>query len=214
VSPTAVGFPGDDEGAALKADINGGYIVIGTTDRSEPGQALNNILLLRVNADGSATQPRILGSTLENNTVDEYAADVEVLSDGYLVAATIGSEGTDQNGYIWKIPGNIYAAPTIDKNIIINIGEEKLSFSVNAISRYKSNSFVMAGQTGTGSSAQMLIFMTDADGNLITGKVKIAGSTGTQVAYDVISDDDDNIIAVGKNSYENNSMISLLKFRF
>ena len=31
VSATAIGFPGDDEGAALKADIGGGYIVVGTT---------------------------------------------------------------------------------------------------------------------------------------------------------------------------------------
>ena len=72
----------------------------------------------------------------------------------------------------------------------------------------------MAGQAGTGSSAKMLIFVTDSDGNLVEGKQMIAGGTGAQVAYDVISDGDDNIIAVGKNSYETNSMISLLKFRF
>lgn len=210
VPPTAFGFPGDDEGAALKADINGGYIVVGTTDRSEPGQAQNNIFLLRVNTDGSATQPRILGGT-----DDEYAADIEVLSNEYLVAGTIGSEGTNQQGYVWKISNNIYAAPTIAHEIVIETSSStSLSFSVKAICRYKTNSFVMAGQAGTGSSAKMLIFVTDSDGNLVEGKQMIAGGTGAQVAYDVISDGDDNIIAVGKNSYETNSMISLLKFRF
>lgn len=33
---------------------------------------------------------------------------------------------------------------------------------------------------------------------LMSGKGMIAGGTGIQVAYDVTSDDDDNIIAVGK----------------
>ncbi|MCX6326555.1 MAG: hypothetical protein NT144_07885 [Bacteroidia bacterium] len=216
VSPTAFGFPGNDAGAAIKADINGGYIVVGTTDRSEPGQAGNNILILRVNTNGSVTQPRILGSI-----EDEYAADIEVLNDGYndgyIVAVTVGSEVpvTVQRGYILKIPVNIYAAPTFGPKIEIKSTTTTTgSFSVKAISRYRTNSFVMAGQSGTGSSAKMLIFVVDADGNLVEGKQMIAGSTGIQVAYDVISDDDDYIIAVGKNSYETNSMISLLKFRF
>jgi hypothetical protein len=82
------------------------------------------------------------------------------------------------------------------------------------MSRYKTNSYVIAGQAGTGTSAKMLLFVLDANGNQVEGKEKLFGGTGAQVAYDVISDDNDNIIAVGKNSYENNSMISLLKFRF
>ena len=49
---------------------------------------------------------------------------------------------------------------------------------------------------------------------LMTVNEMIGSGTGIQVAYDVIWDDDDKIIAVGKNSYENNSMISLLKFNF
>jgi hypothetical protein len=186
---------------------------VGTTDRSElkaDKQAGNNIFLLRVNADGSATQPRIIGGT-----ADEYAADMEVLNDGYLIAGTTGSEGSVQQGYVWGISSNIYTAPIINHEIKIEPSSSaQPSFSVKAICRYKTNSIVMAGQVVIGSSAEMLIFVTDADGYLVEGKKKITGSTGVQVAYDVISDDDDNIIAVGKNSYENNSMISLLKFRF
>jgi hypothetical protein len=209
-SPTAVGFPGDDFGAALKTDINGGYIVVGTTDRSEPGQSQNNIFLLRINTDCSTTQSRIIGGT-----DDEYAADIEVLSDGYLIAGTVGNELTNQQGYVWKISDNIYDSPIFTHKIEIEkSSNEKLYFSVNAICKYKTSSFIMAGQAGTGTLAKMLIFVTDADGNLEEGKMMIAGGTGIQVAFDVISDNEDNIIAVGKNSYENNSMISLLKFRF
>jgi hypothetical protein len=210
VPPVAVGFPGNDEGVAIKADINGGYIVVGTTDRSEPGQAGNNIFILRINADGSTTQPRIFGST-----EDEYAADIEVLSDGYFIAGTVGAEGSDQRGYVWGISSNIYADPIFAHKIEIESSTStQPSFSIKAICRYKTNSFAMAGQVMIGSSAKMLVLITDANGNMVAGKEKITGGTGTQVAYDVISDSDDYILAVGKNSYENNSMISLLKFRF
>ena len=52
------------------------------------------------------------------------------------------------------------------------------------------------------------------DGNIIPGHILIKGSAGVQIAYDVAAGDDGNIIAVGKNSYDANSMITLLKFMF
>ena len=60
----------------------------------------------------------------------------------------------------------------------------------------------------------MLIFAMDAGGYMMEGQIKIIGGTGTQSANDVISDTEENITVIGSNSYENNSMISLLKFRF
>jgi hypothetical protein len=72
----------------------------------------------------------------------------------------------------------------------------------------------MAGQHGTGTSARMLFFVTNATGSYEEGTKKIYGGTGSQVANDVISDSENNVISVGKNSYENNTMISLIKFRF
>lgn len=208
VAATAYGFPGDDMGIAIKHDIVSGYIVVGTTDRSDPGQDKNNIFLLRINSDGSATEPRILGGI-----DDEYAADIEVLSDGYIVAGTVGKETEEQEIYVSKITSNIYAAQVPPKKIKIQNASIS-STSINAISRYRSNSFVLAGQSGTGSSAKMLVFVIGADGEAVAGKAMVTGSTGVQVAYDVVSGDDDYIIAVGKNSYGNNSMISFLKFRF
>ena len=210
--PVGKGFPGNDEGIAIRQERNGGYIVVGTTDRSdnsENGQAGDNICLFRVNVDGSTTQIRIIG-----NAEDESAADIEVLDDGYLVAGTIGKEGFDQRGYVWKIPSDIYDEPVSAHEILISkAASDKPSFSLKAICRYKTNSFLMAGQYREASSSRMLIFATDIDGNMINGKILVEGGTGNQVAFDVICDDE-NIIAVGKNSYENNSMISLLKFRF
>jgi hypothetical protein len=211
ITPRAEGFIGNDEGVAIKSDINGGYIVVGTTDRSDQQtQGGNNIFLLRINSDGSTTQPRIIGGP-----DDEYAADIEVLNDGYLVAGTTGSEGAGQKGYAWSIPTDIYHGTVSGQPIDIEPNSAtKTPFSVKAMCRYKSNFFLMAGQFGTGLSARMLIFATYGDGTAVEGEVKITGGTGTQVANDIISDNDGNITAVGKNSYETNSMISLFRFRF
>ena len=212
-TPEVIGFPGNDEGIAIKPDINGGYIVVGTTDRSDQppaDQGGNNIILLKINADGSTTDPRILGGV-----DDEYAADIEVLSDGYLIAGTIGNESPDQRGCVWRLSDDIYAAPVLFNKLEVGTTTTASGpFSIKAICSYKTSSIVMAGQWGTGTSAKMLIFVTDNDGYQVVGKELITGGTGLQVANDVISDSDGNIIAVGKNSYEKNSMISLFKFRF
>ncbi len=209
----AYGFPGNDEGTAIKADRDGGYVIAATTDRSEldnSEQDRNNILLLKVNSVGGAPDTRIFGGT-----EDEYAADIEVMDDGYFVAGTIGTIGTDQKGYVVKFSNNINDPIAFEHTIEIKTASNSnLNFSVNAIDRYKINSYVVAGQSVTGLSTDMLVFITDADGYPVSGKEMITGSTGSQTANDVISDVGDYIIAVGNNSYGNNSMISLLKFKF
>jgi hypothetical protein len=213
LSSAVFGFPGNDEGVALKKDVNGSYIIAGTTETSfKPAaeQSLNNIILIRVDDALKILEFRILGGV-----EDEYMADFEVLNDGYFLAGNIGIEGPDQRGYVWKLPEDIFSDPIIEHKIeIVSGGTTENPFSIHAISTYKTNSFVFAGQYGTGTTAKMLLFVTGADGNLVEGKRVIMGGTGLQVFNDVISDENDNIIAVGKNSYEKNSMISLLKIRF
>lgn len=204
VAPSAIGYPNNDYGVAIKNDIGGGYIIAGTTDKTETGKTNNNIFLIRINIDGSATEPAIIGTT-----DDEYAADLEVLTDGYLVTGTIGTESVHQSVFISVIPRDIYLPAPVP--IIINHDD---SWSVKSVSRYKSNYFVYAGMAGPASSADMLLFVTDQEGNLIEGREIIKGSTGLQVALDVVSDDEGNVIAVGKSTYESNSLISLYKFRF
>jgi len=203
----AQGYNGDDEGIAMKADRRGGFIIVGTTDRSDlsSGQAGTNLIIIRLNSDGSTTQPRIIGGT-----ANEAASDFEVLSDGYLIAGTTGNPGTTQKGHIWKIPTDIYDAPEYEYEIDI----DQVPYSLRAMCRYKTNSFLLAGQHGSGLSARMLIFSVDVYGTPDKERMKITGGTGTQIANDVASGDSDNIITVGSSSYENNSMICFLKFRF
>jgi hypothetical protein len=198
------GFPDNDAGAVIKADPSGGYIVAGTTERNLSQGNKNDIFIARINTDGNVTEYSIIGTSS-----DEYARDMEVLDDGYLIAGTKGSETEKQSAYIIKVPRDIMADPVIQDNPVKDI-----SWSVKAMSKYKSNYYVVAGQAGAASSAKMLIFLIDSEGKMVEGKEMITGSTGIQAANDVESDNDDYVIAVGINSYESNSMITLLKFRF
>lgn len=198
------GFTGDDEGVALKANPGVGYVIVGTTDRYSATSG-TDIFILAVNEDisnVSATSGRFL--EVED---DQTAADFEVTGDGYFIAGNNTTKTGVRSGYVCKIAGSIWG-PKEDQLIKLN-GE----FSVNAACRYKTNSFLLAGQYGSMTSGSMLVFVTDMLGNPVEGKLRIAGGTGNQIVYDVIADGED-IIAVGKNSYENNSMITLLKFRF
>lgn len=207
----AQGFNGNDEGVAVKGDRHRGYIIVGTTDRSDlpVGQSGTNIIILRLNTDGSITQPRIVGKT-----GNETASDFEVLSDGYLITGTKINEADIQQGYVWKMPVDIYAEPEFEHFIGLPQGASSTAYSIEAMCRYGSNLFLLAGQYGTGLSARLLVFAVDVWGDPVAGYEKITGGTGSQIANDVVSDESDYIIIVGTNSYENNSMISFLKFRF
>jgi hypothetical protein len=206
----ALGYPGNDAAVAIKKEPSGGYIITGTTDNSWPDQALNNIFVFKTNSTLEPTKIQIIGSA-----DDEYASDIEILEDGYLIAGIVGSDGSDQWVYITKIPLNIYNAPVYTRKFkVTSKSSTATSFAVRALSRYGEDSFVLAGQAGSGSSAKMLIFVTDAEGNQVPGMEFISTATGIQVANDILVDESNNIFAVGKNSFENNSMISLFKIRF
>ncbi|HEX2967620.1 MAG TPA: hypothetical protein VHO46_00855 [Bacteroidales bacterium] len=200
------GFTGNDEGVAIKADRSGGYVVVGTTDRYQSATG-TDVFILSVNEDISNVSARS-GRFIElaNN---QTAADFEVTTDGYFIAGNTDSEGSSK-GYAWKITGTIWGSV---EHHAIKFNDTEEAFTINSISPYKSNSFLMAGQYGSTTSGSMIIFATDMLGYPDEGKRRISGGTGNQVAYDVVADGDD-IVAVGKNTYENNSMITLLKFRF
>lgn len=200
ISSLAHGYTGNDEGVAIKSGRPGEFVVVGTTDlyRTTTG---TDVLIASVNMNTTAVSSKIIQSP-----GDQRAADFEVTPEGYLIAGNTTSGGIN-HGFACKINGNILG--TVDMYDML-LGSE---FTINAICNYKTNSFLMAGQYGSATSGSMLIFATDMLGKPVEGWKKISGGTGNQVAYDVIADGDD-IIAVGKNSYENNSMITLLKFRF
>lgn len=202
--PVQWGYPENDIGAVVKTDPEGGYIICGSTERYLIQGNKSDLFILRINTTGNETESSIIGATS-----DEYGKDMEVLDDGYLIAGVKGSEAEKQSPYILKVFSDIHSDPIIADNPVKDI-----SWSVKAMSKYKNNYYVVAGQAGPASSAKMLIFMIDSEGKMVEGKEMITGSTGAQAANDVISDNDDYVIAVGKNSYGNSCMITLLKFLF
>lgn len=196
------GFKGNDEAVAMKADANG-YVIVGTTDLYESSTG-TDVFILPLNENLENLNPQ--GARYFQIPGQQSAADMEVTDDGYLIAGNAMVNGSSA-GYIWKISGGILGNAEHHEIVF-----EK-TFTVNALCSYKKNSFLIAGQYGLPESGSMLIFETDMLGYPVEGSRKIAGGTGNQVAYDVLADGDD-IIAVGKNSYDNNSMITFLKFRF
>jgi hypothetical protein len=201
------GFLGNEEAAAIKQDNSGNFIVLGTTDRSIQGtdMAMNNLFVVKLRADGES-----IGSNIIGTADDEYAAGIQVLQDGYLIAGTIGSSSASQQAYVVKLPLDIQAAPLFRNKFTIN----NSSTAVNAIAPYSGGNFLLAGYINANPGLKMAIFEIGADGNPVSGMTMINGSTGDQVANDVVSGDDGYIIAVGSNTYDVNSMISFLKFRF
>jgi hypothetical protein len=205
----AYGFGGDDYGVKIKEDKNGNYIILGTTGTSDPGQDKNNMILIKINSLGGVLSSKIVGST-----DDEYAADIVVLNDGYLVAGTIGNDTDNQQILAIRLTNNIFGAPMFTtKYQAKSETGEILSSKANAVTSPDGNRFILAGQAIVNSSADMLVIGLDENG-IESGTPVIKGGTGIQSAFDVITDSEDNIIAVGKSSNKNNSMISFWKFRF
>jgi glucose/arabinose dehydrogenase len=132
-----------------------------------------------------------------------------VLQDGYLIAGTIGSSSSPQQAYIVKLKRDIFAAPEFTRKFTVNY-----STAVSSITTYSGGNFLIGGYVNINPGLRMLVAEIDKDGNLVEGKTMIKGSTGDQTVNDVVSGDDGYIIALGRNTYEVNSMISFLKFRF
>lgn len=217
IGKQAYGYPGNDGkygSVVIKPDRDGNFIILGTTDFSDPGQDENNILLMRINSAGAEIGKKIIGGITE-----EHAADIEVLPDGYLIAGIVGKDGEEQKILVTKLKTDIHAIPYFSNILEISDPDQKNvnSSGVYAVSKYNDDSFLLAGYTGKigiGVPAKMLIFEMDGGGNPIEGHKMIKGGTGTQIAYDVTSGDDGNIVTVGKNIFDVNSMITFLKFRF
>lgn len=198
------GYPWNDKGVVLKHDRYEGYVVAGTTDRHANKGRKNDVFLMRVNDVANITRPVIL-----NSSADEYASDLEVLDDGYLIAGTSGSESEFQRPWFARLPFDIY--DTVYYPLPYTNG---VTWAVNAITRYRNNYFVAAGRQGTVSSADHLFFVMDEWGNMSSGMEMIYGSSGSQIVYDVESDGDNYVIGAGINTNETNSMVSFFKFRF
>ncbi|MFO7575961.1 MAG: hypothetical protein R6W67_12470 [Bacteroidales bacterium] len=205
LSSYAFGYGGNDICKAIKRDIGGGYIMYGTTDNSsEPGLDKNSILLIRLNEDGSNRGAAIIGS--QN---DEYAADIEILPNGYLIAYNIGEDTENNQIGLIRLSANIQEPPAVKKEFNIN----GLSSKVNSICKGAGGIYYLGGRVGTATSSDMLIAKVDSDAELIAAPF-ISGGAGSQEIFDLISGSRGFILAAGKTGYENNTMMCLLRIKY
>jgi len=198
------GFPGNESASVIKRDASGNYLILGTTELPSAPLKKHDLLFITLNSAGNVIKPRILGSN-----DDEYSSDLEVVDNGYLVSATIGSSTGNQQGYILKLGTDIYSDPVFENKFQV----DGLSTSIKAMCPYGTDNYAIAGSVGSGLTSKMLVIEMDGSGNLVEGNKIIMGSTGEQIVNDVVSGDDGYLIAVGKNKYDLNSMISFLKFK-
>ncbi|MBM3419776.1 MAG: hypothetical protein FJY11_01435 [Bacteroidetes bacterium] len=205
IASYAFGYGGNDICVAMKRDLGGGYIMYGTTDNSsEPGLEKNNLLLIRLNEDASNR-----GSAIIGDQADEYAADFEVLPNGYFLAYTLGADNETNQIGIRRMSTNIQAAPVYKKSISVN----GLSSKVNAIAAAPGGDWYLGGRAGTPTSSDILILKVDPDGEPI-GTPFISGGNGSQEIFDLRLSVTGDLIAVGKTGYENNTMMCLLKLKY
>ncbi|MFN8211296.1 MAG: hypothetical protein U0T33_10095 [Bacteroidales bacterium] len=201
------GYPVNETPAGIKKDIDGRFIVIGTTEMSlkNSGMAGNNIFAIKLNSAGDVIDSRIIGTTEE-----EYASAFEVMTDGYLVAGTVGSAVASQQGYVVKLKRDIHADPFFSQKFKIS----EYPTSIKSLCKYQGSTYVAAGYVYVNPGLRMVVTEIDESGNPVSGASLIHGSVGDQVVNDVAAGDDGYVIAVGRNTYEVNSMISFLKFKF
>ncbi|HVN59058.1 MAG TPA: hypothetical protein VMT63_12215 [Bacteroidales bacterium] len=201
------GYSGNDEPAAIRQDKDGSFVVVGTTDNRIPnsGQAKDNIFIVKLrSSDGEPVDNNIIGTA-----ADEFASGMAVTDNGYLISLTVKADAGNSAQLI-VVPRDIHAAPVYGTPFKIN----NESTTVNAMATYTGGNYLLAGSVSVGTGLRMAIFEVTPEGNPVNGAVMVNGSTGDQVANDVVSGDDGYIIAVGSNTYQINSMISLLKFKF
>lgn len=201
----AFGYGGNDICKSIKKDIGGGYIMYGSTDNSsQPGIDRNSMLLIRINEDGSNRGASIIGS--QN---DEYAADIEVLPNGYFIAYNVGKETENNSIGLIRLSANIQEPPVIKKEFNVN----GLSSKVNAICRGIGDTYYLGGRVGSPTSSDMLILKVDIDAEVL-GTPFISGGTGSQEVFDLVLSDRGFVLAAGKTGYENNTMMCLLKLKY
>jgi hypothetical protein len=89
---------GDDIGRKVRATADGGYIVVGTTNNRENCGTVNDIFLLKLDANGVPLWAKTYGGT-----GNDEGWDVQVAEDGYVVAGRTTSFGSgNEDAFLMK----------------------------------------------------------------------------------------------------------------
>ncbi len=192
------GFEGNDYGTCVQEDNNSGYIIIGTTSKSNTGQANTNILLVQTNYSGGIrTQGKFGGLGFDEGK------KLQVLSDGYVFTGTT-TMGDTTSMILVKLEGNIYSDPVFEKQF----GGSNLSEG-NAVITTDDGGFALVGSLEFAASKDVYFIKTDEQGDEQINE-KFGGSSD-ETGFAVEQTSDGGFIIVGSTEFEGNSMITLIK---
>ncbi len=205
------GFTGDEYAMSVSTTPSGNFIAVGTTDVSTtdtPGQDGMNIMTIV----GSFTNLNQSDIKVYGGSDDEYVTDVVESVAGNSIVGTIelGQDSkkglfVDMEVYGTELPLSIeFSDFDLESNVL----------EILSIIRIPEGGYMASGNTGgTEQSGDMFFMFLDDQGNNVSSPETFkTGGTGLQSVNDAIIDSEGKVVAVGTNSYENNSLITLLKF--
>ena len=185
------------------------YYVIGETEGTHPyltgGDQKTNIMIVPAEFSNFVGKDFKIYGTGEA----EKVSDVVSLGSELVIVGTVGETDSKEGLFVKIGPGTLeeqYGFEYFD--LSSNVVE------LNSVTIIYGVGLLVCGNTGgTDLSGDMLFMFLDNDGNNIQSPgTYITGGTGLQSANDAIIDSEGKVVAVGLNRYENNSLITLLKF--
>jgi hypothetical protein len=205
------GSEGDEYAKSVSTTPSGNFIAVGTTNFSTtdtPGQDGMNIMTYVFSFTNlNQTNYKVYGGS-----EDEYVTDVVESVAGNAIVGT-REFGLDSKKGIFvdlEVYGTIlpltleFSEFDLESNVL----------EILSIIRIPEGGYIAAGNTGgTELSGDMFfMFLDDLGNNVSSPKTFKTGGTGLQSVNEAIIDSEGKVVAVGINSYENNSLITLLKF--
>ena len=205
------GSEGDEYAKSVSTTPSGNFIAVGTTNISTtdtPGQDGMNIMTIV----GSFTNLNQSDIKVYGGAQDEYVTDVVESVAGNSIVGTRELGMDSKEGLFVDL--EVYGT---DMPITLEFSEFDLESNVLEILsliRIPEGGYIASGNTGgTEQSGDMFfMFLDDLGNNVSSPETYKTGGTGLQSVNEAIIDSEGKVVAVGINSYENNSLITLLKF--
>jgi hypothetical protein len=194
------GGPGLDAGRDVQEVPGGGYIIAGTSDRTETDS--DDVYLIRTDADGDTLWTRTYGDSAE-----EQGLAIEVTSDGGYVIA--GSKRPRGGG-----PLDIYVVKTDSGGSLDwdRVYGEAVGETANDIVQTSDLGYLIAGWRGPGAqpTRDFYLIRTDADGDTLW--TQTYGGGEEDIFFGIENADDGGYFIAGSTfSYGDDSQVFVLR---
>lgn len=193
------GYDGNDYASDIILSENG-YLVVGTTQGSNgPGQAKDNIILVKTNANGGAPDIETYGSS--NNDYGNSLINTD--DGGFVILGTVEDvTGTNSDIYVIKLGEDIH-------NILWSISYGDANYDDLAYEIERSNGgYIIVGSKEVNTGYAGYLLKIDSDGQDILEKTY--GGYG-QVIRSIEKTSEGGYIMTGSSGAEGSEMISLIK---